>query len=387
MLKGLDPDAFRLFFEQAPGINLVLTPDFRMVAASDARLKATMLPREAVIGRYLFDVFTDNTENPAATGVRNLKASLERVLACKKPDAMPIQRYDLRRPDGTFEQRYWSPLNLPILDPAGEVIYILHQVEDVTELARLQHEVERAEAQGHELRRQLDAVRRLEGLKDEFLNSLSHELRAPLATIMATLSTMSVEAEAAGEPPGPYLASLTRNTKVLLGLVSDLLDSSRIHAGTFSLVSRPVYVPGLVAEAVSDLSHMWGAKRLNLAWTVAPDAERLLADEQRLWQVLVNLLGNAIKFTPEEGRVRLRVCRQGAVLRFEVEDSGVGIAPHELGRLFQRFTQLGDAPRHGGLGLGLSIAKAIVETHGGTIGVRSTPGEGSLFWFTLPAAA
>ena len=385
MSSGLDPDLFRLFFEQAPGLYLILSPDLRMVAASEARLKATMLTREESIGRYLFDVFTDNTEDPTATGVRNLKASLERVLESKQPDAMPIQRYDLRRPDGTFEERYWNPLNVPLLDAEGEVIYILHQVEDVTELVRLQHQVELAEARGHELRRQLAALRRLEGLKDEFLNTLSHELRAPLATMMATLGTMKAEAEAAGQPPGPYLASLMRNAKLLFGLVSDLLDSSRIHAGKFILVPRQVDVPALVEEVAADLAHMAEAKRLNLAWSVAPDVKGWTADEQRLWQVLVNLVGNAIKFTPEGGRIWLRACREEGALRFEVEDNGVGIAPHELGRLFRRFTQLGASEGRSGLGLGLSIAKAIVEAHGGAIGARSTPGEGSLFWFTLPA--
>lgn len=143
------PD-FQLLFERLPGLFLALTPDLRIVAASDAYLKAIRITREEMLGRYLFAVFPDNTADPSATRVRNLRASLDRVLRLKEPDAIPAQRYDLPRPDGTFEERYWSPLNTPILDEQGNVQYILHQVEEVTRQVKLQADFDMAMQESQE---------------------------------------------------------------------------------------------------------------------------------------------------------------------------------------------------------------------------------------------
>ncbi|MCP9495855.1 MAG: PAS domain-containing protein [Pyrinomonadaceae bacterium MAG19_C2-C3] len=128
------PD-FRALFESAPGSYLVLTPDFIIVAASDAYLRATMTARAEIIGKHIFDAFPDNPDDKTATGVNNLRASLERVLHKREPDTMTAQKYDVRRPDtegGGFEERYWNPVNAPVLDERGEVAYIIRRVEDVT---------------------------------------------------------------------------------------------------------------------------------------------------------------------------------------------------------------------------------------------------------------
>jgi len=140
------PD-FQALFEGAPGLYLVLTPDLRIAGVSEAYLRATMTVREEILGRHIFEVFPDNPADPAASGVHNLRASLERVLKTASPDAMAVQKYDVRRPEsqgGGFEERYWSPLNSPVTGPRGELAYIIHRVEDVTEFIRLkQHETER----------------------------------------------------------------------------------------------------------------------------------------------------------------------------------------------------------------------------------------------------
>jgi PAS domain S-box-containing protein len=142
MVSPPAPD-FRLLFESGPGCELVLTPGLAIVAVSDAYLQATMTRREAVVGRQLFDVFPDNPDDPGATGVANLRASLGRALSQRRPDQMAPQKYDIRRPEaegGGFEERYWSPLNTPVFAAGGEIAYIIHHVEDITEVVRLQQQ-------------------------------------------------------------------------------------------------------------------------------------------------------------------------------------------------------------------------------------------------------
>jgi PAS domain S-box-containing protein len=139
-MDSLFPD-FQAIFESAPGLYLILTRDLRIVAVTDAYLRATMTEREAILGRGIFEVFPDNPEDPAATGVNNLRASLERVRRSGQADTMAVQKYDVRRPeDGEFEERYWSPQNSPVIGSNGEVRYIIHRVEDVTEFVRLKQD-------------------------------------------------------------------------------------------------------------------------------------------------------------------------------------------------------------------------------------------------------
>ena len=150
-------------FEAAPGIQLVLAPDaprFTMLAASDERLVATLTSRDDVIGRPLFDVFSDaNPDNPEPSGVANLRASLDTVLRTRATHVMPVQRYDLQRPDGSWEVRYWAPRNVPVLGPDGEVRYIVHHVRDVTELLLEREATAAAERSAAELRAVLESMR------------------------------------------------------------------------------------------------------------------------------------------------------------------------------------------------------------------------------------
>lgn len=133
------PD-FEVLFRSVSGLYLVLMPALKIVAVSDAYLRATMTNRVDIVGRHVFDVFPDNPNDTAATGVKNLGAPLHRVLQSKQPDTMAVQKYDIRRPlerGGQFEERYWSPINSPVLDARGELRYIIHRVQDVTEYVRL----------------------------------------------------------------------------------------------------------------------------------------------------------------------------------------------------------------------------------------------------------
>ena len=175
-----EPD-FRVLFESVPGLYLALTPAYRIIAVSDAYLQATMTRRADILGRDLFDVFPDNPNDPGATGVRNLHASLQRAIENRRPDAMAVQKYDIRRPDsegGDFEERYWSPVNCPVMGTNGEVLYVIHRVEDVTEFVRLkQHGVER-EKMTEELRIQAERNEAEIFLRAQELAEANRQLRA-----------------------------------------------------------------------------------------------------------------------------------------------------------------------------------------------------------------
>jgi PAS domain S-box-containing protein len=138
--KPLPAPDFQAIFQSAPGLYLVLATDFSILAVSDTYLRATMTKREQILGKGIFEVFPDNPNDPSATGVRNLQSSLLRVLQDRVPDTMAVQKYDIRKPEsegGHFEERYWSPVNSPVLGPRGEIAYIIHRVEDVTDFVRL----------------------------------------------------------------------------------------------------------------------------------------------------------------------------------------------------------------------------------------------------------
>lgn len=174
------PD-FRLLFESVPGLYLVLTPDFRIIAVSDAYLRATMTTRETILGRGIFDVFPDNPQDRGATGVRNLRASLEVALREKRSDAMAVQKYDIQRPaseGGGFEARYWSPVNSPAIDKEGQVAYIIHRVEDVTEFVRMKQAGRRHEETSRQLKIRAEQMAAEVYARGQELAQANRELRA-----------------------------------------------------------------------------------------------------------------------------------------------------------------------------------------------------------------
>lgn len=365
---------FRLLFESAPGLYLVLDREFTIVAVSDRYLAATKTERAAIVGRNLFEAFPDNPDDAAATGTRNLRASLETVLSTRRPQAMPVQKYDIRRPEsegGGFEVRYWSPLNSPVV-AGGEVQYIIHCVEDVTALVRLQI----AKSSQDEADR----------AKDEFIAVVSHELRTPMTSILGWTRMLAL-GDLDEDTHREALDSLERSTRAQAKLIEDLLDDARIASGRLRLERRAVDVAALVEEAARSARPLAGAKGVTLAPPAASEAPlNVFADPTRLQQVISNLLVNAIKFTPSQGRIDLQVRREGGFAVIEVADTGRGIEPSLLPHVFERFRQ-GDprSERQDGLGLGLAIASHLVEMHGGSIAASSDgEGKGSVFTVRLP---
>ena len=319
------PD-FQALFEPAPGLYLVLTPELGIVAVSDAYADATMTRRDEIVGRSLFDVFPDNPDDPAATAVRNLRASLERVVGERVADAMPVQKYDIRRHEeegGGFEERFWSPRNSPVLSSDGELRYIIHRVEDVTEFVRLQQAgdrhaelEERAEQMeskvyartrevadasralkeaNAELARLYERTLELDRLKTQFFANVSHEIRTPMNAVVG-MAGLLADTDLDGRQ-AEYVQTIRASGEHLLTVINDILDFSKL--GVLRVSASPVDTAG--------------------------DTE----------------------------------------LCFAVTDTGVGIAEDKLEWLFDPFTQVDDWPARaqGGSGLGLAISRGAGSAH------------------------
>lgn len=487
----------------------MLTPTFEIVAVTDAYLRATMTDRKAILGKDLFEVFPDNPADPAATGTRNLRASLEVVLQERASHQMAVQKYDIPIPgsDG-FEERYWSPINVPVLDDAGEVALIIHRVEDVTEMARLSlaegdldrffaisldmlciassdgyfkrvspaftrtlgwsvkqmqsrpfiefvHpddreatllEVERQVRAGEKVlqfenryqhkdgswrvlswmsipqpgglmyatardvteqkRNEAEICKLNEGLrlraieldearngaeranraKSDFLSRMSHELRTPMNAVIGYAQLLEMRSD---DPKTLESArAILKGGRHLLGLINEVLDLARIEAGKLAVSMEPVPVKGAIVHALELLKPDAESRGIAIEFVSEPDESvHVMADRQRLIQVLLNLLSNASKFNRLGGRIEIR-CSQSSsgAVRIEVADTGLGIEEESQAALFQPFERLGNESVEG-TGLGLALSRSLMKLMGGTIALVSTSDAGTTFALELSVAA
>lgn len=238
-----------------------------------------------------------------------------------------------------------------------------------------------------ELLRQIDRLRAAERMKGSFLSAASHELRTPLSSIKGY--TEFLEDQLAGPLNRRQLAfvrEIELGADRLRRIVDDILDCARLEAGAFRLEVRECDLGQVVAEVLSSMKPQFKAGRVRMLRALPRSSVRLSADPHRVGQVVINLVANALKFTPPGGQIRVWLHVLRAAARVEVADTGIGIEARHLPHLFDRFYQVDPslARERGGAGLGLAIAKGLVEAHGGEIGVESTVGKGSTFWFTLP---
>jgi len=227
-------------------------------------------------------------------------------------------------------------------------------------------------------------------MEKRFLANMSHELRTPLSAIIGFAELLIDDRRAAFTPERrrTFLETIHRSGRHLLELINDVLDLAKVDAGQMTIEVESVSARGAVTEALGVIEPLAGARGITVEAEVGP-AIRIMADPGRFKQILLNLLSNAIKFTDQGGRVYVGARRQGSNVRFEVTDTGIGIAPEDQARLFHEFQQLSagpDRPQQG-TGLGLALSKRLVELHGGLIGVNSVSMKGSTFWFTIPLAS
>ena len=317
--------------------------DQRRITHANARAHALLgVGPGRLVGRSVMEAFLDTRVEDALSGVApGATATIEIRTGDGEPRVILLRAH---RPD------------------PGELVVVL---EDVTELRRLQQ------------------------IRSEFIDNLSHELRTPLSTVSLLAETLARDAETADVPPRmkERIAKVEVETGHLVQMVSELLDLARIEGGSQLRLEDDVAL-GRLAESSAERLRLFAERQgVTLVVDVEPGMPPVRGDEARLGQVFVNLVHNAVKFSPDGGEVRIGVRREGDEAVASVQDHGMGIAKADRTRVFERFYKADRARvRGGGTGLGLSIARHVVAAHGGRIWVESEEGRGSTFSFAIPLA-
>ncbi|MGE5586356.1 MAG: two-component system histidine kinase PnpS [Bacillota bacterium] len=326
---------------------IAVDPSGRILLVNRAACEMLGISEERARGRYVLEAVRNH----------DLAESLE---SARRGEA-DTREIRLRSP----RQAYVGVLSAPIFEKEKDsmegAVAVLH---DVTEL------------------------RRLEQIRTDFVSNVSHELRTPVTSIKGFVDTLLDGAMEDRETLRRFLGIISHETDRLTQIISDLLELSRLESKGTGMRKNPVSLRAVVDAALGIVHDKAQQRDIDITVDIDPAFPPVAADEALLVQVFVNLLDNAVKYTPEGGHVRVNACRVEGATRVDVSDTGIGIGPEHLPRVFERFYRIDKARSRqlGGTGLGLSIVKHIVERHGGQVSVASVPGEGSTFSFTLPDA-
>jgi PAS domain S-box-containing protein len=307
--------------------------------------------------------------------------------------------YRVRRKDGSY---IWIlDRGKALQEENGQILRMLGSETDITQRKLAEADLKKTNEQLAIANVELARATRL---KDEFLANMSHELRTPLNAILGLSEALQDDAFGTlNESQKRAMTTIEQSGRHLLELITDILDLSKIEAGKLELEVAAVSVHHLCESSLSFVRHQAMQKSIPITVNIQPDLERILVDERRMRQVLINLLNNAVKFTPAGGHVALDVTLESSAeqtsslstdaptsahdyLVFSILDTGIGIAPDDLGKLFQAFVQIDSSlnRQYSGTGLGLALVRRIVDLHNGTVTVSSTVGEGSCFTVRLP---
>jgi two-component system phosphate regulon sensor histidine kinase PhoR len=234
--------------------------------------------------------------------------------------------------------------------------------------------------------RDITDVKRLEQARRDFVANVSHELRTPLASVKAVVETLQGGALEDEVVAREFLARADAEVDRLVLIVEELLELSRLESGQAPLKREPVEMGRVLADAVERVRPRAERQGLAVTLDIAPGLPPVTGDAERLERAILNLLDNAVKFTPEGGSVGTRAWLENDAVHVEVKDTGVGIAREDLSRVFERFYKGAAGRGYGGTGLGLAIVKHVIEAHGGSVSADSREGQGSTFRFSIPIA-
>lgn len=369
-------DRLGQLFEQAPAFMALLGGPRHRFEIANPSFRRLVGGRD-VVGQTVAEALPDAVQ-------QGYLALLDRVYANGEAYIAKGARFLSRAgPDGAATERYVDFVYQPILGQDGQVTGIFVEGSDVTDRERADAALRASEAGYRELSQVLAESNRA---KDEFLATLAHELRNPLAPIRNALALQRM----AGQDAGLLQSSrdlIERQVGHLVRLIDDLMDMSRLSRGLVELRCTVLSLNDVVRQAVEAAQPAIEQAGHRLSVRLPDEPCIVEADETRLVQVLSNLLSNAVKFTPRGGRIELRLTREAGMARLAVKDTGIGIAPDMLGRVFDLFTQVqrSHAQVGGGLGIGLTLVRQLVERHGGLVQAHSEgPGAGSEFCVSLP---
>ena len=288
-----------------------------------------------------------------------------------------VNRYVECEAERANGERFPVELSVTPIKVGGEALFTAY-LRDITERKAAEHELAAAR----------DAAEEANKAKSQFLANMSHELRTPLSAIIGYSEMLQEEMEDGADAAGlaPDMQKIESNARHLLGLINDVLDLSKIESGKMEIFVESFDVEAVVRDVASTVTALVQKKDNALSLDLAPNLGGMRSDLTKLRQMLLNLLSNAAKFT-EGGTITLSASRAGNLLTFAVHDSGIGMTPEQVGKLFGRFQQAdaSTTSRFGGTGLGLSISRAFATMLGGDIAVSSDYGRGSTFTVVLPA--
>ncbi len=366
-------------FMQAPmPVAIHRGPELVMDLANDAALTAWGKTRD-IVGKPFLEGF------PELKG-QGLDALMRGVLESGVPYRGSEVPAELARGGPALDEVYWNFVYAPLLGSDGRATGVMVCGFEVTDQVLARRRVERL---ADELSQQKTALEAAHRLKDEFVATMSHELRTPLNAILGWTRMMKM-GRVAPTRVQHALETIERNAVSQTTLIDDLLDVSRIITGKLRLNVESVDLPQVVAATIDTLRPASEARNIGIHAVIDSHAGPIVGDSDRLSQIITNLLSNAVKFTPKGGRIQVLLERVSSIVRLTVTDNGMGIAAEFLPFVFERFRQADQSitRRHGGLGLGLSIVKHLVELHGGTITAHSGGiGKGATFTVAIPLSA
>jgi len=360
-LRSEEMSRQRRLFEQAPAFIIIMSgPDHIVDFVNDAH--RVVFGSDDWIGKPIREAFPTIEE-------QGFLAKLDAVYATGEIfDARDAEVRYRRSPESEAEIHYFNFTYAPVFDAAGAINGIFCLGFDVTEIHRVNEKLREADRR-----------------KDEFIATLAHELRNPLAPIRNALQIARSPASSEAQRRWSHDV-IDRQVRNMALLLDDLLDVSRITRGTLQLRIEPVELAAIIDTAVETARPLIEARRHRLITRLPPEPVWLSADALRLAQAVSNLLTNAAKYSDPEGEIRLDAVCEGDELLIRIADRGIGIEPHMLSRIFEMFAQGTTAAEHveGGLGIGLSLVRGLVELHGGTVDAASDgPGKGSVFTIRL----
>ena len=417
------PIDFRKLFKKVPDLYLILDTDFNIIAVNEAYNAATFTKRDEIVSRYIFDVFPDNPDDHGADGVSNLKHSLETVLSTKKQHSMAVQRYDVKNFDGVFEVRYWSLINIPILNASNQIDCIIHRAQDVTDYVTLKEQHLQAKTEAKKLQDKVSEMEieiisrskeiqklnesleqkveeRTKALKEnerklsaqnkrlnnqnkeleQFTYIASHDLQEPLRSLISFTQLLEEDCFQNLGPDGQaYVQYISKSSHRMQDLVKGLLEYARIgKSKEIELINGDE----LFNEVLEDIKVKIEDKKAKINIDEMPNFHGYALEFRLLIQ---NLLINALKFVKEgvEPEIQVSVKDNGEDYLFSIQDNGIGIEPKNYEKIFTIYKRLHKRGEFEGVGIGLSHCKKIVELHGGNIWVESLPHEGSTFYFTI----